>query len=233
MREGRTTSDTATWKRVAKTAAGGTLVAWGLRRRTVPGYIAALTGGVLAYRGLRGADVEIHLENLEAQAQAVDVERSLTIAAPADDVRTFLSDPDRLDEALDEVGTVEALSEARQRWTLHSPTGHALSWDMRREDMGTEDEMEWTSTGDLDVGITLALEPTDEDTTVTTMTLTVEPPGGSIGQALTERLDIVPQALVAGFLQRTKTLLEGEHRRSEGALGAGSPATGPGPGSTH
>lgn len=241
MREAseRSTEHEATndWKRWATTAAGGTLLAVGLARRTWPGYAAALAGGWLTYRGLTGSDRDVELvslEAVEASAEALEVERSLTMQAPVDHVRAFLSDPANLDAALDDAGTVQALGDDLHRWTLASPTGHALSWDMQAEDLASEDELSWSSTGEIDLEVEIELVPIGDEATEVTMTLSLEPPGGSIGQALMQRLDVVPHALVAGFLQRTRTLVEARAPAS----GAASPDrppepptddTGPGP----
>lgn len=201
------------WKRAAVTAAGGTLLLMGLRRRTLPGYAVAAAGGWLAYRGIRGEegrDVElVSLEALEASAQAVDVERTLTIQAPVDDVRSFLSDTENLDQALGEAGSVEAIDDARQHWALDSPTGHKLVWEMQREELEDEDVIRWSATSERDLDVTIRLDPAPGDRgTEATLSLRFHPPGGSIGKALFDRLETVPHVLVGHMLRRMKGLIE-------------------------
>lgn len=200
---------------MAVTAAGGTLLAWGLRRRSFTGYAGALAGGWMLYRGLKGGDGRdfelASLEAAEAAAEAVDVERTLTIQASPDEVRAFLSEAGNLDHVLGEAGTVEQVSDTEQRWRLNSPLGQALSWTMRREDPGTSDELHWTSEGtgeaEIEMNIGLAPAPGDRGTEVT-MALGFHPPGGAVGKALFERLDVVPHALVGRMLRRTKAIVE-------------------------
>jgi uncharacterized membrane protein len=201
-------------KRLGKVAAGGTLAVLGLRRRTIPGYTAAAVGAWLAYRGLQGADTaggRIGLDAMETDAEAIDVERSLTVQAPPEEVRAFLDDPANLDLVLDEAGWVEAISEARQRWELATPLGSTLAWEMRREDLGEDDELAWTSTGEAEIEMHLTVEAApEEDASLVTLDITFEPPGGVVGEALLDRFDLVPHAIVSRGLQRAKRLIEQE-----------------------
>lgn len=202
----------ATWKRLGWGTAGGTLVALGLRHRSLGGYTAALAGGWMLYRGLRGGGREIEfvsLENVEASAQAVDVERTLSIEAPIEEARAFFQDVNNLDRALGEAGSIEPLDDDRQRWQVRSPLGPALSWEMHREDAGSEDEMHWSATNETEIEMSLTFEPVDgDDETDVTMALGFHPPGGSIGKVLFERLEIVPHALIGRMLRGMKTLVE-------------------------
>lgn len=216
MREARQASSTegsSTWQRVAVTAAGGTMLTLGLRRRTIPGYAAAVAGGLLLYRGLSGGEGRefelVSLEGAEASAEAVDVERTLTIQAPVDEVRSFLEDTDNLDRVLGETGSVTASEDGNQRWEIQTPIGQSLAWEMQREDLGEEGEMRWSSTGDADIEMTMSTKaaPGDRGTELTA-TLSFAPPAGSIGQALFERLDFVPHAFVGRTLRRIKSIIE-------------------------
>lgn len=202
-----------TGKRVAQTVAGGTLLALGLRRRTWPGYAAALAGGWLAYRGIRGDDRPeislVSLEDVESSAQAVDVQRTMRIQAPAEQVRAFFEEASNLDRVLDGAGSVQAVDETRQRGMLETPLGYALAWEMQRQTSDEDGEIVWSSTGpsDLSMGIELRAAPGEQGTEAT-MTMRLHPPGGSIGRALFDRLEVVPNALVGRMLRRSKRLVE-------------------------
>lgn len=216
--------DSSTWQRVAATAAGGTLLALGLRRRTIPGYAAAAAGGWMMYRGIRGQEGrEIDLESLqslEARAEAIEVDRTLTIQASPEEVRTFLEDPANLDHVLGEAGSVEAPSPDLQRWTLETPIGYALTWEMQRQESEDENELAWTSTdgGDLEMSMQMRPAPGDRGTELT-LQMGFRAPGGGLGAAVLERLEIVPYTLAGRWLRRIKSLLEtGELPTLEGEL---------------
>lgn len=205
--------DSSAWQRVAVTAAGGTLLALGLRRRTISGYAAAAAGGWMMYRGLRGQQGrEVALESfqsLEARAEAIEVDRTLTIQTSPEEVRTFLEDPANLDHVLGEAGSVEFTSPDAQRWTLETPIGYALTWEMQREDSEDEHELAWTSTdgGDLEMSMQMRPAPGDRGTELT-LQVGFQAPGGGLGAAVLERLEIVPYTLAGRWLRRIKSLLE-------------------------
>lgn len=211
----RSSSDDASgWKRAALTATGGTLALLGLRRRSLPGFALAAAGGWLAYRGLRGREgrrIELaSLEDAEASAEAIDVQRTLTVRASPEDVRAFLADPANLDDVLDEAGSVEPIDEDTQRWTLATPLGGGLSWEMHRaHDAEGEDVLGWVSAEDTGLEVQIATQPTaDGAATETTLHVGFEPPGGAVGRAVLDRLDVVPHAIVGRSLRRAKQLIE-------------------------
>lgn len=200
------------WKRAAKITAGGTLAIAGLARRTLPGYAAALAGGWLAYDGVTSGPRRIELaelQGLEASAENIEVQRSLIVQASPDEVRAFLEDPANLDAVLGPAGTVESLSEARQRWELEAPLGYTLSWEMRREDIAEADEMAWTSVGEAEIEVTLGMRPAPGDRgTELALKVDFAPPGGGIGRAVMDRLNVVPHELAGKTLRRAQSLIE-------------------------
>lgn len=208
--------DTSGWKRAAVAAAGGTMALLGLRRRSFPGFALAAAGGWLAYRGLRGQEgrrIElVSLEDAEASAEAIDVQRTLQVDASADEVRTFLAEPANLDAVLGETGSVEALDETTQRWTLATPLGGALTWEMHRaHDAEGEDVIGWVSAEDTGLEVQIATKPTgDEAATEATLHVGFEPPGGAVGRAVLDRLDVVPHAIVGRSMRRAKRLIEAD-----------------------
>lgn len=186
----------------------------GLRRRSLPGFALAAAGGWLAYRGLRGREgrgIELaSLEDAEASAEAIDVQRTLRFQASPEQVRTFLADPTNLDHVLDEAGSVEPIDETTQRWTLATPLGGALSWEMHRaHDAEGEDVIGWISAEDSGLEVQIATRPTAEgEATEATLRVGFEPPGGAVGRAVLDRLDVVPHAIVGRALRRAKHLVE-------------------------
>lgn len=234
MSETITTSrdEDARVKRAALTATGGTLVALGLKRGTWPGYVAALAGGWLAYRGIRGEGDGrsfelVSLEAAESSAEAIDVERTLRVQASPEEVHAFLEDPVNLDQLLGEAGTVEARGEHGQRWELATPLGGVLSWEMQpvaepeeaddeaRRSPGEEASPEAHVTGwrsvadDSGLQVDIITEPADgEEGTTLTLHVAFAPPGGSVGRAVLDRLDVVPHAIVGRSLRRAKSLIE-------------------------
>lgn len=203
--------ETSLWKRVAISTAGGTLVTLGLRRRSWAGYAAALAGGWMLYRGIRGEGsrrVELApVDGLESSAQALDVQRTLAIDAPADEVQAFLAEPANLDTVLGEAGTVQAAGDAGQRWTLATSFGDGLSWEMLR--LEDEDVQGWASADGAPLDVQIATKPrSGEDRADLSLHVGVGSSGAAAGGAGLQRLAVAPPALASRMVHGVRSLVE-------------------------
>lgn len=220
------------WQRALTSVAGGTLFVLGLRRRSMGGYVAALAGGWMLYRGLKGSDGrEVELSSLEHRA--VDVHRTLTIDADREEIISFLREPSNLSRIVGEVGDVRSLGEGRQRWTLQTPFERALVWEMHLEEDEEGPDLRWTSMQEEgspnEVTVDVAAG-SDGQPSQLTVEVRYDPPGGELGHAVMQRLDIVPLSLIARAMHRTKSILEtgkeptGGQTRREGEAPESSPS---------
>ncbi|HVK65048.1 MAG TPA: YgaP-like transmembrane domain [Polyangium sp.] len=125
-------------ERVVSTALGGGLVAWGLWRRGALGLLAGAVGGALAHRGVRGhcpAYAALGMSSRNAptpmpllQANLTRIERTVTVARPANEVYAFLRDPAHVPHFAPHVERVEDLGAGSLRvWT--SVDGERSSWE--------------------------------------------------------------------------------------------------------
>ncbi|TKD03488.1 YgaP-like transmembrane domain [Polyangium fumosum] len=128
-------------ERVVSAALGSGLVAWGLWRRGALGLLAGAVGGALAHRGVRGhcpayaalgmssrkAPKPTYMPLLETET-FTRIERSVTVARPANEVYSFLRDPAHVPHFAPHVERVEDLGDGRIRvWTaVH---GERSSWE--------------------------------------------------------------------------------------------------------
>ncbi|MDS0476733.1 SRPBCC family protein [Natrinema sp. 1APR25-10V2] len=220
--------------RLAVAAVGGTLVALGLRRRSIGGAAAALAGGWLVYRGFAGdrSRPELIEEGASNEADrsvgAVETTRSVTIGRPADEVYERWRDPDAMTHIYRGLVDVTAESEDRWNWTANGPLGASASWTTQVVEDRPGEFLRWESVEDAPVAsegsVRFREAPAGRGTEVT-FRFRFEPPGGPVGTAVTKRLEIVPDSLVAVALDRFKSLVEtGEIPTLEGnpsARGAG------------
>ncbi|MDC0742889.1 YgaP-like transmembrane domain [Polyangium mundeleinium] len=127
-------------ERVLSAALGGGLVAWGLWRRGALGLLAGAVGGALAHRGVRGhcpayAALDMSSRNAPKptpmpllQEKLTRIERTVTVARPANEVYAFLRDPSHVPHFAPHVERVEDLGEGQIRvWT--SVDGERSSWE--------------------------------------------------------------------------------------------------------
>ncbi len=204
--------------RLAVAAAGGTLLVLGFRRRSLGGVTAAVAGGWLLYRGLRGGlsggtvGTESAGEADRADATgAVETTRSVTIGAPPEDVYERWRDPETMSRLYGDLLEVSAQNEDRWRWTASGPLGASVSWDTRVVEDRPGERLRWESLGNAPVAsegsVRFREAPADRGTEVT-FRFRFEPPGGAVGAAVTDRLEIVPESLAGVVLDRFKSLVE-------------------------
>ena len=211
-------------ERAASLVLGGTLVASGLRRRSLVGAASVATGGWLLYRGVSGngrpaqtlaSAVEMGRERDEAGAppDATVVERSITIGKPADELQELWRDPEHLTRLVGPVAEVDAASGGvdRHQWTVRGPLERNVTWETRLVEDQPGEVLRWESLEDAAVPMegTVRFRPAPGDRgTEVTLRVRFDPPGGALGTTVMTYLDIVPETLVSEALRRSKRLAE-------------------------
>lgn len=212
-------------ERAASAMLGAALLLRGARRRSLRGLAAALAGGWLLYRGVAGntrlrqalgADAATghgleERDKRRTTAGTADVERSITIDADPEELHEVWRDPEQLSRIVGHVGEVTAAGEDRWRWTVRGPRGRELTWETRIVEERPGELLRWESAADATVpnegALRFAPAPGDRGTAVT-LSVSFDPPGGALGTAALERLDVVPDALAGTALRRFKSLVE-------------------------
>lgn len=213
---------TSRWRRIGTAAVGVGLVAWGAKRRSLGGLVAVLVGGYVTYRAVRSgsgrdgaehdphgpADREAHVSGQAINGQGVS--RSITVGKPPTEVVASLRNPDTLDRILgDAIDVSVAEADDRYEWTWHGPLGRELRWETQL----VEDEsgLRWETVNgarvSLDAAATVRPAPARQGTELT-LRLTIDPPGGTVGDAVADRFGAVPASLAGAALDRFKSLAE-------------------------
>lgn len=209
-------------KRAAPAVVGGALLVRGLRRRSLRGAATAVVGGWLLSRALGGnARIERALRPRtmigrmkDDRTRADDVttiSRSIIVGRPADELYEAWRDPEQFSQVMGHFAEVTASDEDRYRWTVHGPRGRDLSWETRIVEAEPGEVLRWETPADATVpnegSVRFRPAPGDRGTVVT-LSLDFDPPGGAVGNAALERLDIVPETLAGRALSRFKSLVE-------------------------
>ena len=209
-------------RRAVSLGVGGALLVRGVRRRSLAGTAGALLGGVLVARELGGTarlrealGVGRSGERSGAGGTAIDAPtaatRSITIDRPAGDLYDHWRDSELLSRMLGDVVEITALDDDRFRWTIDGPAGKDVSWETYLIESTPGERLRWESYPDAvlpNEGTVTFEEASGGRGTTVTFTLRFDPPGGSLGEATLERLDIVPRSLVGKALDNCKSLAE-------------------------
>lgn len=212
-------TDSGRRRRAGYALVGGTLAALGAKRRSLAGTAVALAGGALAYRGLKRRGTpdsrdDAFLEESEmgaGDADASTVTSSVTVGVSADEAYEAWRDPETRSRVFGAFADVTEVDGDRQRWTVDAPLGRAVTWESRITDDRPGELVRWESVGGPAVvsegSVRFSPAPADRGTEVT-LRLRIDPPGGSLGRAAMERLDVLPKALANKMLYRYKSLVE-------------------------
>jgi uncharacterized membrane protein len=192
---------------------GGMLALYGLTRRGTLGSVFRTLGtGLLvgsAGRGGLGGSVISAVD----RRRAVDIQKTLHIDAPLEQVYAFWSNYENFPLFMSHVREVEDLGAGRSHWSVSGPGGVPIEWNAVLTQQGPNEVIAWRSEpGSMleNAGI-IRFSSTDRGTQVD-LRLCYHPPAGGAGQAVAELLGSDPRNKLNDDLGRMKALLEANHR---------------------
>ncbi|MEO8090570.1 MAG: SRPBCC family protein [Gemmatimonadales bacterium] len=193
--------------------AGGLLALYGLTRRGKLATILRTLGtgllldsarrGRLAVPGLAPAD----------RRRAVDVQKTLYIDAPIDQVYAFWSNYENFPLFMSHVREVKDLGGGRSHWSVSGPGGLPIEWSAVLTQQAPEEVIAWRSeAGSMleNAGI-IRFAQAGTGTRVN-LRFCYHPPAGGAGEAVAQLLGSDPRAKLNEDLGRMKLLLEGTTR---------------------
>lgn len=193
--------------------AGGLLALYGLTRR---GKLATLlrtmgtgllldsaTRGRLGIPGVPPAD----------RRRAVDIQKTLYIDAPIDQVYAFWSNYENFPLFMSHVREVEDLGGGRSRWSVSGPGGLPIEWSAVLTQQAPEEVIAWRSEAGsmLENAGVIRFAAAGTGTRVN-LRFCYHPPAGGAGAAVAQLLGSDPRAKLNEDLGRMKSLLEATTR---------------------
>lgn len=207
--------------RMATAVLGGALLTLGLGRRSLGGTALALASGGLLYRSLRGRGPVLQKGGREEGAlperaagmgaASPEVVRSISIGRPAEELFELWRKPETLTRVMADFADVRETAPGTQRWRVHAPRGRSLEWESRILESRPGELLSWRAVAGAALpneGWVRFRPAPGEWGTEVTLCFRFEPPGGAMGRALMERLNVVPRLLAQRALRRFKSLAE-------------------------
>ncbi|MBX6332726.1 MAG: DUF2892 domain-containing protein [Gemmatimonadaceae bacterium] len=200
------------WRRIAMAAAGAGLLGRGITRRC-PVYRAI---GVDTAHPARGRNLITAI----IPARPIEVERSVTISRPREEVYRFWRDFTNLPRVMQHLESVTVLDDRRSHWAAKAPVGRPVEWDAEIVDDVPNERIAWRSVRDsgLDTSgwVRFADAPGGRGTTVLAQ-FRYGAPAGKLGVAVATLLGENPEQQVREDLRHLKQVLEaGEIPTTEG-----------------
>jgi uncharacterized membrane protein len=208
-------------------AAGALLAMFGLARREQAGVMGAVLvfGAGLLARGLTGLETE-RLFGIWAGRRAVDVQKTIRIAAPIERVFEFWTQFENFPQFMSRVREVRPAKGGRSHWVVSGPGGVPVSWDAEVTRLIPNRVIAWKSLPGALVAhagiIRFDREP--DGSTRVHIRMSYNPPAGAVGHGIAALLGSDPKHQMDEDLARMKTLIEtGKPPRDAARKAAGQP----------
>ena len=186
-------------------AAGGALTWFGWSRRGATAAAARAVGAGLLASSKAGG-----IARLGDRRRTVDIQKTIHISAPVDQVYAFWSNYENFPLFMSHVRQVEDLGGGRSRWVVSGPGGAPIEWHAVVTERIPGDLIAWRSEpGSMLANAGVIRFRSENGGTRVDLRFCYQPPAGGAGQAVTELLGADPRAKVNEDLGRLKALLEG------------------------
>ncbi|HEY5941152.1 MAG TPA: SRPBCC family protein [Gemmatimonadales bacterium] len=193
--------------------AGGLLALYGLTRRGKMATILRTMGTGLLLDSARRGRLGLPGVAPADRRRAVDIQKTLYIDAPIDQVYAFWSNYENFPLFMSHVRKVEDLGDGRSHWSVSGPGGLPIEWSAVLTQQGPEEVIAWRSeAGSMleNAGI-IRFAKAGTGTRVN-LRFCYHPPAGGAGEAVAQLLGSDPRAKVNEDLGRMKSLLEATTR---------------------
>ncbi|EOC1278336.1 SRPBCC family protein [Cronobacter turicensis] len=137
--------------------------------------------------------------------------RSLLIHRSAEELFDLWRAPSTLPRIMEHFARITILSNTASHWAVRMPLGKTVEWDAHIVDEERGHYISWASEKKATVpnaGRLTFRHISDERGTEVTLALHFDPPGGFLGEWLSKKIDLVPEAMLSQALRRFKSLAE-------------------------
>jgi uncharacterized membrane protein len=192
--------------------AGALLALYGLVRRGSVGTLLRTLGAGMLVGSARDTLSGIGLPTLERR-RAVDIQKTLYIDAPIEQVYGFWSNYENFPLFMSHVRTVEDRGDGRSHWKVSGPGGMPIEWNALMTQQTPNEVIAWRSeAGSMLENAGIIRFSSAGSGTRVDLRFCYQPPAGGAGQAVVELLGSDPRAKLNEDLGRLKALLEATTR---------------------
>jgi len=197
---------------------GGLLVLRGLRARGVARRVLTSAGVGMLTRAASNIQPGLLVE-LAAARQKIQVEKTITVQAPLDQVWELWSNFENFPRFMTHLREVRKLDEAHSHWVAAGPAGIPVEWDAVITDWVPKQFIGWSSVEGSTVDATgqVRFRPLSEVETQIDVQLAYSPPAGAAGHVIASLFGTDPKSAMNDDLVRFKSLLEEGKTRANGA----------------
>jgi uncharacterized membrane protein len=196
---------------------GGILAFQGARAKGPGGRTLSLIGVGLLARAATNLPPR-RLVGLGAGRRAIDVQKTIRVAAPIDRVWELWSDFENFSRFMSHLREVRKIDEGRSHWIAVGPAGVPVEWDAIVTDWVPNQLIAWKSVegSTVETAGRVRFQPTPDGETEIDVQMSYNPPAGAIGHAVATLFGADPKRAMDEDMVRLKSLLEEGRTRADG-----------------
>ena len=207
-------------ERLESIIGGGSLLAFGLQKRSLPGLGLAALGGALMYRGVTGhcnfyQTLGINSAKKRGRGTSVPyelgvrVDKTITIDKSPSEVYQFWRNLENLPRFMGHLQSVNEIDNKHSHWVAKAPAGYSVEWKAEIINEVENKLIGWRSLpgADVDNAGSVQFNSVGNGTEVK-IALQYNPPGGTIGSWFAWLFGEEPSQQIEQDLSRLKQLLE-------------------------
>lgn len=189
-------------------AAGGAILAYGLGRRGLTGLVVTGSGGLLLARAVTNLPVR-QLTGIGAGSDAIQVDKSIEIDVPVDQVWAFWEDYEAFPTFMSHVRAVEDQGDGRSHWKVDGPFGSTVEWEAEVTERRPNEILAWRSRPGTAIQHSgeVAFEAADGGSRLH-VHLAYNPAAGAAGHTIARLFGSDPKKQLDDDLLRMKTMIE-------------------------
>lgn len=197
------------------------LIAQALIRRRLSDLPFAVAGTAFLLRSTTNQPLD---RLIGVATPAVEVEKSIDIAAPLEQVFEAFAHYESFPQYMPNVHEIQVRGDGTSRWSVAGPAGQTLTWDALTTRLEPNRLIAWRSLPGSAVEHAgfVRFEPRPDGSTRVLLAISYTPPGGPLGQAVARIMGPDPGAELDKDLMRMKVFLEsgGRHAPEPSAASA-------------
>ena len=189
--------------------AGSAAALYGLRKGGLTGAALSAIGAGLLARGATNLELK-RLTGLGGGRRAIDIHKTINIAAPVEEVFRFWSNFENFPRFMTHVREVTDKGNGRSHWKVAGPAGVPVEWDAVVTKTVPNEVLAWKSVpgSAVDNAGIITFRSNDDGTTKVDIKLSYNPPAGAIGHAVATLFGADPKTEMDADLMRMKTFIE-------------------------
>ena len=202
----------ANWSPTARLlvgAASGALVVYGARRRGLVGAAIGPVGIAMLSRALANLEIK-RLVGLQTGPRTIDIEKTINIAAPVEQIFDCWSNHERFPQFMRNVREVRKTGETTYHWVVAGPAGVSVEWDAEITRLVPNQLIAFRSLPGSAIEQTglVHFTPTSDGDTCVDIKMSYNPPAGAIGHLVAMLFGADPKKEMDEDLMRMKSFIE-------------------------